>query len=343
MTQRVFLSCIFACLLVFNTVDKVHAKQSEEKPLVQVGEWRLYKKQVDQKIAAKLFQLETKRFTYRLQAVQEALTTHLLQLEAKAKGVDADKLLDTVVKKQFVPIESKDVIDFIEENKKRLPSSIKGLEDKVKMFLEQEQKEEIRSKYLSSLAEKYDARMTLKPPKPPRINVPGPNSSAKGRAGAPITIIEFSDFECPYCRRAHQTVQQLLRVYPGRIRLIFRHFPLPGHQHAVKASEASLCAEKQGKFWQYHDALFDQKGWQKKDGFKTLAKSLSLDMKSFNHCLDSGEMNARVKQDKAIGSGLGVTGTPHFFINGVSQSGAIPLETFRKLIDAELKKISATK
>ena len=161
----------------------------------------------------------------------------------------------------------------------------------------------------------------------------------KGGKDAKVTIVEYSDFECPFCGRAFPTVEQVMETYGDDVRLVYRHFPLNSiHPQAQKAAEASECAADQGKFWDYHDKLFANQ-----DGvsagvtqFKKWAVELGLNAAKFNSCLDSGEKAAAVQEDADSGSAAGVTGTPAFFINGVSVVGAQPFSTFKQVIDEQL-------
>lgn len=161
----------------------------------------------------------------------------------------------------------------------------------------------------------------------------------KGGKDAKVTIVEYSDFECPFCGRAFPTVEQVMETYGDDVRLVYRHFPLNSiHPQAQKAAEASECAADQGKFWDYHDKLFANQ-----DGvsagvtqFKKWAVELGLNAAKFNSCLDSGDKAAAVQEDADSGSAAGVTGTPAFFINGVSVVGAQPFSTFKQVIDEQL-------
>lgn len=160
-----------------------------------------------------------------------------------------------------------------------------------------------------------------------------------GNPNAPVTIVEFSDFECPYCGRFHQqTFPQLFEEYikTGKVKFVFRDFPLGFHQFAQKASEASECADEQGKYWEYHSTIFQNQASLSLENLKLWAKQLGLNEGKFNSCLDSGAMAAEVQNDMTEGSQFGVTGTPAFFINGKSISGAQPFDVFKQMIDAEL-------
>ena len=179
-------------------------------------------------------------------------------------------------------------------------------------------------------------------PKPVTIDV-GDNP-AKGPADAKVTIVEFSDFQCPYCSRfTTETLPQILSNYGDKVRFVFMNFPLPSiHENAQKAAEAGECANEQGAFWQFHDIMFQNQSALTVDNLKSYAAQLNLDTAKFNECLDSGKMASAVEADMtaaekaATDAGLTRFGTPAFFINGNSLSGAQPYANFKAAIDAAL-------
>ena len=157
----------------------------------------------------------------------------------------------------------------------------------------------------------------------------------RGDFNAPITLVEFSDFECPFCERHYPTMNQILSNYQGKVRLVYKHFPLSFHPNAQKAAESSECAGEQDKFWEYHDKLFaNQANGFSADKFKQWAVELKLNAKKFNDCLDDGKYAAKVQADFQEGSQKGVSGTPATFVNGQLVSGAVPYESFKQIIDS---------
>ena len=166
-----------------------------------------------------------------------------------------------------------------------------------------------------------------------------------GAKNAKVTLIEYSDFECPFCKRHFATMAQVLKSYPNNVRLVYRHFPLSFHQNAGKEAEASECAAELGgndAFWKFHDKIFERTtangtGFAL-DALAPLAKEIGLNESAFKNCLDSGKMASRVAKDIQEGSDAGVNGTPATFVNGTLVSGAVPFETFKAAIDAALKK-----
>jgi len=176
----------------------------------------------------------------------------------------------------------------------------------------------------------------------PSRTLPGADDDPSiGSPDAPVTIIEFSDFQCPFCARfSLDTLPQLKENYisKGKVRMVFRDFPLGFHAQALPAAEAAECADEQGKFWEMHDKIFQNQGSLGTSSYKQWAKDLGLDSAKFDACLDSGKYANEVNKDLQDGQSAGVSGTPTFFINGKEVVGAQPFSVFQQVIDAELKK-----
>jgi protein-disulfide isomerase len=170
-----------------------------------------------------------------------------------------------------------------------------------------------------------------------RYDVESENSYSNGPADAPITIVEFSDYQCPYCQRWHaQTYQSLLAAYPGKIRFVYRHFPLTSiHPDAFPAAESAMCAGEQNAYWQYHDKLLNGISLGN-DTYFQYAQELSLDMDAFKACITDRKYESAVQADLDFAVDLGVRSTPTFFINGLAVVGAQPLDVFKQVIDKEL-------
>jgi protein-disulfide isomerase len=170
-------------------------------------------------------------------------------------------------------------------------------------------------------------------------NLVGPSDHVKGDPDAPVTIVEWSDFECPFCTRFYtETLGQIESEYidTGKVRLVYKDFPLSFHPQAQKAAEAAECAGDQGKYWEMHDLLFENGVQGGVAGFKANAKTLGLDSGDFDACLDSGNKAAGVQADMALGGKSGIQGTPGFIVNGQLVSGAQPFTVFQQIIEAEL-------
>lgn len=184
-----------------------------------------------------------------------------------------------------------------------------------------------------------------RPPRPPlpteRVKVDISNNVIKGSEKAPVTLVEFSDYQCPFSERFfNQTLPQIEKNYikTGKVKMVFRNYPLAFHQNAQKTAEAAECAGEQGKFWEFHDTIFKNQKDLDLTSLKKYAKNLGLETKKFNDCLDSGKMAAQVQKDTSEGSKYGVSGTPCFFVNGLKIEGAMPFAAFEEAIEKELKK-----
>ncbi|MFO1519032.1 MAG: DsbA family protein [bacterium] len=162
-------------------------------------------------------------------------------------------------------------------------------------------------------------------------------SPTQGPDNAPITIIEFSDFQCPFCKRAVPTMKQLMKDYDGKIRWVFRQHPLAFHTNARSAAKASLAAHEQGKFWEMHDALMENQQDLSEESIRKIAKQIGLKMAPFEKAWKSDQFEAQIKKDTQFAEENGATGTPSFFINGVLVKGARPMEDFKGVIDRLLK------
>lgn len=176
------------------------------------------------------------------------------------------------------------------------------------------------------------------PDEPSRVSVSADDDPSWGPADAPVTIVEFSDFQCPYCARVAPTIKQIKETYGDSVRIVYRDYPLPMHENAQKAAEAAECADDQGTFWEYHDMLFANQGALDAASLKRYAGELELNTAEFDSCLDSGKHADEVRKDMAEGSSYGVSGTPAFFVNGILVSGAQPFSAFQQIIDSELNK-----
>ncbi len=163
------------------------------------------------------------------------------------------------------------------------------------------------------------------------------NDRVRGNFDAPVTIVEWSDFQCPYCSRFHETMKQVMTNYPDQVRWVYKHFPLDSiHPYAKKAAEASECAADQGKFWEYADELFKNQSSINQEYFSKAAEEIGINTNQFNQCLNSGKYKTKVEADYQQGIKSGVRGTPGNFINGRSVPGAVPYEQIKSVIDSLL-------
>jgi protein-disulfide isomerase len=267
-------------------------------------------------------------------AIDDIVATLLMDQEAKSRGMDRATLVEKEIGDKVAPVTDIDVAGWYQANQSRVQGApLDRVRAPIRAYLIQERMAEARLRYVAALKSKTPVRVTLEPPRL-KVAATGP---AKGQPSAPIEMIEFSDFQCPYCLRANATVTQVLATYGDRIHFVYRHYPLESHPNAFPAAEASACAAEQGKFWSYHDRLFANPTKLGAADLKQHAAELGIDTAKFNACVDSRKFKAQVDADIQEGNDVGVNGTPAFFINGRMLSGAQPFEAFKRIIDEELE------
>lgn len=270
----------------------------------------------------------------RRSALDEIIATRLIAVEAAARGVTPEALVKKEIDAATTAPTDQDVAFWYQTN----PSAVQGrpleqLKTAIAALLAEQRVSEAHDRFVDSLKAKTPVVISLEPP---RQRIATDKSPSKGPADAPIELVEFSDFQCPFCQRAYPTVEQVLKAYEGRIRFVYRHLPLPNHPAARPAAEASACAGQQGQFWPFHDRLFANPNQLTDAGFKAHAAALGLDTAKFNACVDSHQTKAEVDRDLKDANDAGVSSTPSFFINGRSLDGAQPFAAFKRLIDEEL-------
>jgi protein-disulfide isomerase len=327
-----------ACAAQDAPKDKMMGKGGDAKKVLAVVNGKeITEGDLQAEAAADFSNLEREYNQNRHQLIENKLRQivqdRMVDAEAAAKGVSKDQLLADSVKTAAVT--DADVDKFYEENKAQIPRPKDQVAPQIKQYLEQQRQREAQQAFIKSLEDKYKAEYLLEPI---RVEVASAGHPAKGPANAPVTIVEFSDFECPFCSRVVPTMEQVRAKYGDKVRLVFRQFPLAFHQKAQKAAEASLCANDQGKFWEMHDAMFANQQALAVDALKAKAAELGLNAESFNSCIDSGKHAAAVKADLDAGAAAGVSGTPAMFVNGRFISGAVPLEQITQVVDDELKR-----
>jgi protein-disulfide isomerase len=268
-------------------------------------------------------------------AADEIIGNLLMDQEAKRLGIDPAKLTQEQIAAKVTPVTEADVSAWFRANPQRVQgATLDQVRAPITQLLQQERTQAARDTYLDTLKAKTPVRVTLEPP---RQTVSAGKSPAKGGANAQVEVIEFADFQCPFCLAAAPTVKRVVETYGDRIRLVYRNYPLPNHPQAQPAAEAAQCANEQGKFWPYHDRLFAEAGKLMDEDLKKAAADLGLDAARFNACVDERRYKSVVEADQKAGNEAGVNGTPAFFVNGRLLSGAQPFEAFKRVIDEELE------
>lgn len=280
---------------------------------------------------ARLRQLD---YEARRQALEGLIAEELLKKEAARRKLSVESLLEAEVAAKLAPVTPAQVEAQYVALRARLGQTPEAEGRKlVEQNLQQQRRAERRAAFVKELRAKAGVKTSLEPP---RFAVDLGGAPTKGPAGAPVTIVEFADFECPYCGRVVPALQQVAETYGDKVRIAFRDFPLPNHSKAPKASEAAACAADQGQFWPMYEKLFAAGGRLEVIDLKRYAIDLGLDSAAFYECLDSGRKAAAIAKSVDAGQELGIGGTPAFYINGRLITGAVSFERFAEIIDEEL-------
>jgi protein-disulfide isomerase len=268
--------------------------------------------------------------------IDEIVGNTLLDQEAKSRGITRTALVDQeITAKVKLPTDA-DVDAWYRANQDRVQgASLEQLRAPIRAMLADERSKATRTAYLDVLKSKTPVKITLSAPR--EVVAAAANSPVRGVAKAPVELVEFSDFQCPFCLRARPTVQKVLDTYGKDVRFVYRFYPLPNHPNARPAAEAAACADDQGKFWSYFDQLWAHPGDLADADLKKAGADVGLDVPKFSQCVDSHASSARIEADLRAGQDAGVVGTPTFFINGRELTGAQPFEEFKRLIDDELQ------
>ena len=270
----------------------------------------------------------------RREALDEIISSRLINDEAKSRGVDAASVIEKEITSHAPTPTENDITFWYQTNQSRVQgATLPQVHDAIKSLLMEQRMSEAHDAFINKLREKVPVTITLEPPRQ-KVDIAG--HPAKGPKTAPIEMVEFSDFQCPFCQRANPTVEQVLKTYGDKIHFVYRHYPLPSHPNARPAAEAAACADEQGRFWQFHDELFASPGRLSNDDLKQHAVAAGLDATRFNACFDSHQFKSEIDKDIKEGNEAGVSGTPAFFINGRALEGAQPFEAFKHVIDEEL-------
>jgi protein-disulfide isomerase len=271
-------------------------------------------------------------YEVRNRAFEQMANERALDDMATKAGKERDALLKEEVEKRAA-VSDEDVQKYYDENKERFRNlPFEKVAPAVKRQLQAQKQVAAMQEYTKGLRADLGFENTLEPPRF-ELAAKGP---AKGPADAPITLVEFSDYECPFCKAAEGVVKQVLGRYPTQVKLVFKSFPLDNHPKARPAAEAALCAEEQGKFWEMHDALFAKAPQIAPEQLSAIATGLGLDAAKFDECVKAKRFAAQIDADLAEGKKAGVAGTPAFYVNGVPIAGGRSVDEFAKAIDAEL-------
>ena len=328
-------SMLVCCLLAAATIPALGQDGRLKPPVATVEGQPVYEEDLLQVIQPQLMPVRQQEYEIKKKALDDLIQQKLLENAAKKKGVTAEQLLAQEVDAKIPAPSDAEVQGYYMALRERIKSPFTEIETQLKQSLKQAKVQQARQDYVKRLREEANVVVQLSAP---RVNVAFDPARVRGNADAPVTIVEFSDYQCPYCHQVEPTIAAVLAKYGDRVRFAYRDFPLRAiHDHAEIAAEASRCAVEQGKFWEYHDQLFKSASLDK-EALAGYARNANMDAEKFEACVKSEKYKAQVDKDIEEGRKAGVTGTPAFFINGISTSGAQQQDAFTRIIEDELAK-----
>jgi protein-disulfide isomerase len=348
MPIRALLALFPALLTVSLAAPLAHA--ADDSPVASIDGQSVPAQELGSRTSSRLSQLERMRdkslrqvnLTYereRSDVIEKELNALLddrvLSLEATAKKSTPEGLKSAV---KVPEVTDAQIRNFYDANKGQLDQPLEKVSAAIKDFLQKQAKDTAQKTYIAALRAKHKVKVNLEPLRE-TVEAVGPQ---RGPDNAPITMVVFSDFECPFCGRFSPVIKDTMAKYPNQIRLVYRHLPLTSlHPNAQHAAEAAVCAQNQGKFWEMHDLMFAEQSRLGDEELKEKAKRLGLDSKSFDECLTGGQARDVVRKDVEAAEQLGIGGTPFSFINGRFINGAALAVDLGVMVDDELRRIGA--
>ncbi|MEL6344907.1 MAG: thioredoxin domain-containing protein [Myxococcota bacterium] len=295
-------------------------------------------------IKNQLVQMESEylnnRYAAQSGALEQMMIEKILEKEAAAQGVDGiEALLKREVESKIAPPTEQEIQEFYTVVKRQLRNApLDAVRGQVEGELMRRKQAELAQTYIGQLKDKYKGATTLPFPDLPRIEVSVDDDPMLGDVNAPVTIVQFAEYQCPYCGKANDAVEKVLENYEGKVRMVYRDFPLSFHARAIPAAVAANCAGEQDKYWEMHRLLMANQGALEDANLSAHAQTLGLDLEKWNTCRMNPAQQEEVMADMKAGSEAGVSGTPAFFINGIMLSGALPYERFEEIIERELNR-----
>ena len=311
--------------------------QTPERVVAVVNGREIRQREVDESLISQVIPLEQQLYALRKAALENLVTTALLEAEARKRGVSLEELR-RVLTSGKVAVELAEVETAYAENISAFAAmSADEAKERLRLDLEAQKRIALYQNAVKELRQKALIEVNLQEPRWPWL-VMSESSPVLGE-GRLITIVEFADFQCPYCRESQQVLKQVLKAYARDTRLVFKHLPLDVHSQAFDAARAAYCAGKQDRFWEYQDELFAISSLET-SALQSTARVLKLDLPKFDACLTSENSRDAVTKDKREAARLGINSTPTFLVNGKMIQGAINFDSFKSFIEQELRSVA---
>jgi len=335
-TAFVMMACTESAKAKINMIFKEAPKSGV---VAKINGEEITEEQLIAEAQLELMQLKKQEYDLKMNLLNKLVIDRVLGAEAKKSGIaTAEEYIKNKITKGDIKISDAEYNKFVKD--KNIPESniTPEIKEKIFNYMKDQKKEDMVQTAVAKLTKSSPVEVYFKKPKA-NIQVEAGNSPFMGGENAKVTIVEFSDFQCPFCSRAAKTVSDIKKKFGNKVKVVFKHFPLPMHQQAGPASEASMCVFEQSKdkFWKFHDMAFEKQSSLDNDSLLKFAKAVGADEKKFKECFDGKKFADAVKADLEYGEKLGVRSTPTFFVNGQILSGALPIDQFSEVIDEELE------
>lgn len=336
LVNSVLLVCVVSCAQSSGT----GAAPASDQPVATYGDQVVTAQQLKEMVGARTIQLENQIYQQKVAAIEQLVFEKLVEAEAAKQGLPAAEYLKAEVESKVSEPTPEQIDQVLNQYRRQLPPDEAQAKQQVVAYLKQQQQRELDMNLRKKLFKAAGLKINLDPPRA-EVKVEDWNPS-RGPANAPITLVEFTDFQCPYCGRVQGTLDEVMKRYDGKVRHVFKQLPLDMHQNAKLAAVAGLCAEDQGKFWPLHDWMFQNQSQITREAIEANMAGNGVDMEQFRACLDDNRYLPRVMANMEEARSLGFSGTPAFLVNGRAITGAQPLESFVQLIDEELERMGIT-
>jgi len=339
--RRIIIVLLAVGLGVAATLCRAQTKPQPgaERPIAIVAAQAIYEQDLSAAIGPNLLDLRKQEYKLKSDALNQVVRKKLVEVEARKKGISSDELMRQEVDSKIPEPSDDEAKGYYLAVKNQTTLPFEQIKSQVKQLLRGAEVEQAREKYADSLRDKTEVAIFLHPP---MVQVAYDSARLKGNPDASITIVEFADFQCPFCSQVQPILNEVLATYKDKVKLAYQDFPLSQiHQHAEAAAGASRCALAQGKYWQMHDAMFADQSKLDEAALVKTAESLGMDQKSFESCLQSGKYKQAVEQDVQAGSRAGVNATPTFIINGEFLSGIKSVTDLTAVIDRQLSTLAS--
>jgi predicted DsbA family dithiol-disulfide isomerase len=309
---------------------------SEDRAVAIYGEEVITESELETLAGPSLLSLRQQIYQAKLARLETEIFQQLVKDAAAAEGVtEAEYRMKRIDQMVGEPDEG-EVVKLMSQFRAQLAEDDLQAREQVKQALRQREMQRLSADLKDTLFAEAGVKILLSPP---RVEVGiTPGAPSRGASDAPIVMVEYTDYQCPFCNRVQPTIDALMERYEGKVLHVFKNLPLPNHPQAQLAGEASLCANDQTKFWEFHDWLFENQRTMNRDTMVAAAGELGIDGEAFTACIDAGVHRARVQADMKEARSFGITGTPGFLVNGRVISGAQPLSEFEAVFDEELER-----